>query len=55
MSGWHGLNILKDDFIPTTFSEIELLSSLNILVLPHCHVQFILLKSEMTGDWILVK
>lgn len=50
ISGWHGLNILKDDFILTTFIEMELLSSPNILVLPHCHGEFILLKNEMTGD-----
>lgn len=50
VSGWHSLNILKDDFIPTTFIEIELLSSPSILVLLHCHVEFMLLKNELTGD-----
>lgn len=30
ITGWQGLNILKDDFIPTTCIEIELLSSTNV-------------------------
>ena len=50
LSRWHHLNILKDDFIPTTFIKIELLSYTNLLTLLHCYMQFILLRNEMVGD-----
>ena len=50
LSGWYRLNILKDDFIPTTFIKIELLSYTNLLILLQCCMQFILLKNEMVGN-----
>lgn len=47
ISEWHGLNILKDDFIPTTFFLLKLYYSFKYNLL--------LLKNEMIGDWLLVK